>query len=83
MVYITQKAGQFPPGNRGIDDAAVRFRTAENQGVVCLLQLALGVQFVQFGVDMGVFGKQNNAEGIPIQPCDGVKSGFLCLLIFR
>ena len=83
LVYITQQTGEGPPCNGRVDDATVFTGTAKDQGVVSLFDLVLRQKGIQDAVDVGVFGKQHNAEGVPIQPCDGVErtilSGFLVI----
>ena len=75
--YIAQKTGQGPSGNRRINDPPVCLRAAKGQSVVSLLQLTPVVDRIQKRMDMGVFGKENDAEGIPVQPGDGMEGAFL------
>ena len=75
---IPQKAGQLPPCDGSVDCAAVCIRAAEGQGVVGLHYR----NFLQQAVDVGVFGKQYDAEGVPIQPGEGMEGAvLLCFLV--
>ena len=76
-VYITQKTGEGTAGDGCVNETGICFRTAEYQSMVSLLNFAFGMKLVEDPVDMGVFGQQNDAEGIPIKTCNGMKSTFL------
>ena len=76
-VYITQKTGKGTAGDGCVNHTGICFRTAEYQSMVSLLNFAFGVKLVEDPVDMGVFSQQNDAEGIPIKTCNGMKSAFL------
>ena len=45
--------------------------------MISLFDLVLRQKGIQDAVDMGIFGKQHDAEGVPIQSCDGVERAVL------
>ena len=76
-----QEAGRLLSGNGRVQQPLLLRRTAEDQSMVGLFQSAGFGQGVHFGVDVGVFRQQHQAEGVPVQTADRVDGAGLAGLL--
>ena len=74
---LPQQAGQGTAGDGRVDNARILPGAAVHQGMVGFLKKPLGVESIHFGVDHGVFCQKNDAEGVPVQPGDGMEGAVL------
>lgn len=60
-----------------VDRAAVRVRHTVNAGAVGLADAAALMELAEFFVDIGVFRQQHHAEGVAVEPRDGMNAAAL------
>jgi len=72
-----QQTGQGLPGDGGVNNAGRFRRTAVDPGVIALFHGPGGVQFVHQRMDVRIFCRQHDAEGVPVQPGHGMEGAVL------